>query len=168
LVASPPLPIDDVPAGTYRVDMSSPQIDLTTQGSWHRGAYRPSERHLIILDRDSTKTEFVITNGVFRGSTPQEALDGMCPAGAIAFGAPVTTTLLGNSAVQNEGAVTSECTWASSGNVDMTLPVGNTVRAVAADVNGSVIVVVADTGTDNWPAFASEVDALLASMTIAV
>jgi hypothetical protein len=155
-----------VPAGTYRVDMSSPQIDLTTQGSWHRGAYRASERHLIILGRDSAKTEFVITNGLFRGSTPQEALDGLCPAGAIAFGAPVTTSLLGNSAVQNEGAVTSECNWATSGNVGMILPVGNTVRAVAADVNGAIIVVVADTPTDNWPTLVSEIDAMLASMTI--
>jgi hypothetical protein len=147
--------------------MRSLPIDITTQGSWHRGSYRPTEKSLTILNRDSGKTEFVITIGQFPGSTPQEALDAMCPAGAIGFGAQVTTTLLGNSAVQNEGAVTIACNWAFSGDVGMVLPVGNTVRVVAADVKGSLIMVVVDTPTDSWPALISEMDAMLASMTLA-
>jgi hypothetical protein len=166
-VAGPkPLPPVQVPADTYRIDEFSVPFVITTQGDWTRFN---SRQELFHIGRGSNAaTEFIVTSGLVAGSTPQEALDTWCDKGAIDLAEPSTTTLLGKPAIQQDGTVNGVCNWAAlDTTLPLVIPAGNTVRLVAADVGGKIVVVVADGPSADWSTLSIEVDAMIASMALA-
>jgi hypothetical protein len=158
------LPRVQVPADVYRIDTFSIPFDITTQGDWVRYGTR---KELFYLGRGSNgTTELIVSTGLVPGSTPQEVIDNVC-AGSIKFAEPSTTTLFGQAAIQQEGRVTSFCIWAALDTVtQLGILEGHTVRLVAADVNGTIVLIVADAVSADWPATADDIDPMVASMTL--
>ena len=165
-VAGPkPLPSVHVPADTYLIDEFSVPYIITTQGEWTRQAAR---KEIVTLGRGSNaSTEFVVTSGLVTGSTPQEALDDWCSSGTINVGETSATTLLGAPAIVQEGTVTEDCNWAAIDTAtQLVIRAGDTIRLVAADVDGTIVVVVVDSPNADWQTVSTDADAMIASMSL--
>jgi len=166
LATPQPLPLVNVPEGTYRVDQFAVAFDITTEGEWRRVRNRSE---LFGLGRGTNQSsEFLVSSGLISGATAAEALQFECNVGATVFGPVSETTLFGRPALQKEATVTSlECNWAALDTVtQLSVPTGNILRMVAVDVGGIVVVVVSDAPSDEWASFSADVDAMLASMTL--
>lgn len=79
------------------------------------------------------------------------------------FSPAVSTTALGNPALQVEGVVAREC------DLEVKSPIvaspGDTLRLIVTEVQGFFIVVWASAPTSEWTTFAPEAEAMLASLT---
>ena len=59
-----------------------------------------------------------------------------------------------------------DCVWGSVDGLQPLVPDGNSVRLVAADVNGVVVFVVVDAPLDQFAALVPDAEAMIASMTL--
>lgn len=165
-----PLPSTKVPQGTYAITGFVVPFSIATVGDWQR---RYERAEIMMLGRGASKgpdpeTEFAVTSSLVGGDTPEDALASWCSTGDVAFNALPPTTLFGSPAIQVEGTASSDCIWTSIDTTDnLTIAEGKTVRLIAADVEGTIVVVVANGPSDSWPALSTEVEAMVASLTLA-
>jgi hypothetical protein len=155
-----------VVAGTYRIDTFAVPYDITVVNDWTRIA--STEKFMWLGRGANASTEFLVTSGAIPGSTPQEVLDGFCSGAGIDFVAGAATTVLGQPAVEQDGDTSNGCQNGGGIGTDVSswaIPAGNTVRVIAADIGGKIVVIVADAPKAEWAAFAPDVDAMVASMT---
>jgi hypothetical protein len=162
--AIPTFPPGDVPPGTYAPEGPVVPYSITTVASWQ--LLGSSESTAFLGRGTNQSTELAITEERRQGiSTPADAIEEFCPEGSVDFGPTTATTLLGRPALRAEGPVVSECATrllpALAGTQYRRLQAvaGATVRITAADVDGTVVVVIAVAPTDDWTTFAVELDA---------
>jgi hypothetical protein len=162
-----PFPPGDISPGTYAPDGQEVAYSITTAGEWR---LLTSSADLVFLGRgDGGSTELAIIQGRVAGiDTPSEAIARFCPEGSVQFGPTKTTTLLGAAALEAEGPVVTECApvlvapaMEGFGNRRLQATEGSTLRIVAADVGGRVVIVVAVGSTTNWSSLAKELDATI-------
>ncbi len=149
-------PID---AGTWAIRPFLVPFVITTSDQWIRGLNEPQ---VLGLGR-GTKVSFLVTAGVFPGTSAAEVLGTLCPTGTLALATPAETTLLGSSADQVDAVGIAPCTVAL-GNDQRTIDVGDTVRAVVTTIDDVRIVVLAGGPTADWGVLGPEIEALTASM----
>jgi hypothetical protein len=161
----PPFPPRDIPPGTYAPIGGEVAYSITTTGEWQ---LLGSSAAVVFLGRgDGGSTELVITQDPTEGiNTASDAIARLCPEGSVDFGATKTTTLLGATAVEAEGPVVTECTpvvlspaLVGSPHRRLEATAGSTLRIVAADVDGTVVIVIAVAPTENWTSMVEELDA---------
>lgn len=158
------LPTSNVPPGDYLVDTFSIPFQIRTSGDWIRAGSRPE--FLTLRRSTTTGAEFYVTTGLVSGATPEEALQHICSSSST-FGTPTPTMLLGVAAVQEDGTATSVCNWAAIDTVtQLEIPQGHMIRVVAADIGGTIVVVVADASADEWAATIADVEPMIASMML--
>lgn len=163
-IARPPHPpFGEMPAGTYAIDNFVLPFVITTSNTWIRAA---NVQKAFTLGRGLV-VGFAVTWGVIPGDDPLSALGSLCP-GAIEFDAPVITELLGAEAIQLDGHFTDTCviTITTDPLIARIGEPGSTIRLIAAMVDDTVVVVLAGSSDDAWPALAPEIDALVASMEL--
>lgn len=160
----PAFPPGRIPVGTYAPLGAEVAYSITTIGEWQ---LLGSSAAGVFLGRgDDRSTELAITQNAVDGiNTPSDAIARFCPEGSVDFGPTKTTTLLGATAVEVEGPVVTECAPvilapALVGSPDRRLQAtaGSTLRIVAADVDGRVVIVVAVGPTADWSSLAKELD----------
>ena len=141
------------------------RYSITTIGEWQ---LLGSGAAGVVLGRgDGSSTQLAITERAIDGiNTASDAIARFCPAGSVDFGPTKTTTLLGATALEAEGPVVTECApvvlspaLVGSPNRRLQGTAGTTLRIVAADVDGRVVIVVAVAPTKDWSTFAQELDA---------
>ena len=161
----PPIPPGVIPPGTYGPVGGEMRYSITTIGEWQ---LLNSGAAGVVLGRgDGGSTQLAITERAIDGiNTASDAIARFCPAGSVDFGPTKTTTLLGATALEAEGQVVTECApvvlspaLVGSPNRRLQGTAGTTLRIVAADVDGRVVIVVAVAPTTDWSTFAQELDA---------
>jgi hypothetical protein len=161
----PPLPPGVIPRGTYAPVGAGVAYSITTAGEWQLLGSGPAG---VFLGRgNGSSTQLAITENAIDGiNTASDAIASFCPAGSVNFGPTKSTTLLGANALEAEGPVVTECapvvlSPALVGSPSRRLQgtAGTTLRIVAADVGGRVVIVVAVAPTKDWSTFAQELDA---------
>lgn len=161
----PPFPPGRIPPGTYAPVGAEVAYSITTIGEWQ---LLSSSASGVFLGRgDGDSTELVVTQDPLGGIvTASDAIAGFCPEDSVDFGPTKATTLLGATALEAEGPVVTECApvllapaLVGSPNRRLQATAGSTLRIVAADVDGKVVIVVAVGPTTNWSTFAKELDA---------
>jgi hypothetical protein len=161
----PPFPPGVIPPGTYAPTGGEVRYSITTIGEWQ---LLGSGQAGVFLGRgDGGSTQLAITEPAIDGiNTASDAIARFCPAGSVDFGPTRTTTLLGATALEVEGPVVAECArvvlspaLVGSPNRRLQGTAGTTLRIVAADVDGRVVVVVAVAPTKDWSTFAQELNA---------
>lgn len=161
----PPFPPGPIPPGTYAPVGAEVAYSIRTIGEWQ---LLGSSAAGIFLGRgDGGSTELAVTQDPIGGIvTASDAIARFCPEGSVDFGPTKTTTLLGATALEAEGPVVTECApvllaaaLVGSPNRRLQATAGSTVRIVAADVDGRVVIVVAVGPTTNWSSLAKELDA---------
>ena len=154
-----------IPPGTYAPVGADLAYSITTIGEWQLLGQNAAG---VFLGRGvGGSTELAITEGRVDGiTTASDALARFCPLGSVDFGPTNTTTLLGAPALQTEGPVVTECApvllapaLVGSPNRRLQATAGSTLRIVAAEVDGKVVIVVAVGPTTNWSSLAKELDA---------
>ncbi len=162
---TPPIPPGVIPPGTYRPVGGEVPYSITTIGEWQ---LLNSGAAGVVLGRgDGGSTQLAITERAIDGiNTASDAIARFCPAGSVDFGPTKTTTLLGATALEAEGPVVTECApvvlspaLVGSPNRRLQGTAGTTLRIVAADVDGRVVIVVAVAPTTDWSTFAQELNA---------
>ena len=159
------LPPVSIAPGTYLVDKFVAPFTFGVTNKWT--TYGTTDKFIWITRVGVVKSEFLVTTlGVIAGTTPQEAVDGFCPASAAVDSTDSATTLFGGAAVQREFVSTQDCS--SPGHVgndsnNWYVPAGNTIRLVSAQVGPNLISVIADAPTDQWATFSPEIDTMIAS-----
>jgi hypothetical protein len=160
-----PIPPGVIPPGTYAPVGADVAYSITTAGEWQ---LLGSGAAGVFLGRgDGGATELAITQDAIDGiNTASDAIARFCPAGSVDFGPTKATTLLGAAALEAEGPVVTECApvvlspaLVGSPNRRLQGTTGTTLRIVAADVDGRVVIVVAVAPTKDWSTFARELDA---------
>jgi hypothetical protein len=163
-----------LPAGIYLAPAFKVPFFFKTTGEWN-SFYDQSDATFLsrgesgagaVLDPGHV-AEVAVTNGFLAGTTPREALTQACLNGTVNFGSPTKSVLMGSPAVQVEGKVAVECDPPVEVSGTLVIPAGYTYRAIAATVNGTIVVVLADASNAYWQTFRPELDALIASMKIA-
>ncbi len=150
-----------VPPGRYEVGAFTVPFSFETTSNWTReGLISPN---VVRLNQTTGGPEVAITTRVFAGATPEEAVANVCP-GAVELGAPEATTLLGVPAVRATGSVTTPCTIRYTASDVRSLDVGVTLEVTAAEVDGTVVTVVAGALFPRWEVTRDEVRALVASI----
>jgi hypothetical protein len=152
-----------IPPGTYAAD-GDIDYSITTIGEWK---LLSSSAALVFLGRgDAGSTQLAITQDLAGINTPSDAITRFCPDGSVDFGPTKTTSLLGAAALEAEGPVVTECAPVllapapvGAGFRRLQAVAGDTLRIVAADVDGRVVLVVAVGPTADWSSFAKELDA---------
>jgi hypothetical protein len=161
----PPIPPGVIPPGTYALAGGEVPYSITTSGEWQ---LLGSGAAGVFLGRGvGGSTELAITQNAIDGvTTASDAIARFCPAGSIDFGPTKATTLLGATALEAEGPVVTECAPVVLSPAQVGSPgrrlqgtAGTTLRVVAADVDGRVVIVVAVAPTKDWSTFAQELDA---------
>jgi hypothetical protein len=156
-----------IPPGTYAPVGAELAYSITTIGEWQLLGQNTAG---VFLGRgDGGSTELAITQGRFDGiTTASDALARFCPVGSVDFGPTKATTLLGAPALQAEGPLVTECApvllapaLVGSPNRRLQATAGTTLRIVAADVDGKVVIVVAVAPTEIWSTVAKELDATI-------
>ena len=160
----PEFPPGRIPPGTYAPGGAEVAYSITTVGEWQ---LLGSSSATVVLGRgDGGSTQFVVTLDPARIVTASDAIARFCPEGSVDFGPTKATTLLGAAAVEAEGPVVTECApvldapaLVGSPNRRLQATAGSTLRIVAADVDGRVVIVVAVGPTTSWSSLANELDA---------
>lgn len=155
-------PPGEVPPGTYALDTFAVPITITTSGLWR--LYGEGSKGISLARGTNRETDFVIGAVKSQGLTTIEDVVAMiCSTGSVDFSPAVSTTALGNPALQVEGVVAREC------DLEVKSPIvaspGDTLRLVVTEVQGFFIVVWASAPTSEWTTFAPEAEAMLASLT---
>jgi hypothetical protein len=156
-----PVPPGSLSAGEYSATAFATPFTFTVGDGWSRDK---SRRTLVNL-HDQAISNIVVTAGVFAGDTPTAAIDHVCP-GMIDFSAPIATTLLGRPAVKVVGPVTASCPLNLAPDMQKSADPGTVVEVVAADVDGTVVVVLAGALSTLWPTFQPTAEAVIASMQL--
>jgi hypothetical protein len=146
-------------AGTYAIRPFLVPFQLTTTGEWIRSINDPNG---LALGRGTT-VSFVVSTGVFPGTSAAEVVGNLCPAGTLDVAAPVTTTLLGAPADQIDAIGIAPCS-ASFGTEARTIDSGSTIRVVVATIDDVIVVVIAGGPTAEWNELEPEIAAMTASM----
>ena len=149
----------ELPPARYEVTSFAVPFSFATTTTWTRDLLTPT---VVNLYQTTGGPEVAVTAGLFPGS-PLETVAAVC-AGAADLGAPEPTTLLGAAAVRVTGSVTTPCTVQYSPTLARTLGTGVTLELTAADVDGTVVVVVAAAVSPRWEVTVDEVRALVASL----
>ncbi|MEO8266054.1 MAG: hypothetical protein ABI706_11170 [Ilumatobacteraceae bacterium] len=160
----PPISPGVIPPGTYAPAGGEVAYSITTIGEWQLLGSGPTGVFLGRGERNST--QLAITQNAIDGiNTASDAIATFCPAGSVNFGPTKTTTLLGATALEAEGPVVTECApvvlspaLVGSPNRRLQGTPGTTLRIVAADVDGRVVIVVAVAPTKDWSTFANELN----------
>ncbi len=159
--APPQFPPGEIPPGTYSVD----KYVLTTYDKWR--VYTLNKTFILLARDDSIVPGFgIINQSLSLMPTADSAIAQICPLGSVDFSEPTPTTFFGGPALALQGEVTGTCT--APDLYPITAAPGSrlTIRLVAGEVGGSMVVAFAYAPPDQWANFSKEIDATVASLRL--